>query len=95
MLQKRRIVGIDTRDLKIAKTGAHTYLSEIYKTIQDNKEHLAFEYVFLDTRIPIYTGSSKMGKLWEQLNYMIWKQITLPYKAHWKTRPVHCGIRRY
>ena len=37
MLQKRRIVGIDTRDLKIAKTGAHTYLSEIYKTIQDNK----------------------------------------------------------
>ena len=83
MLQKRRIVGIDTRDLKIAKTGAHTYLSEIYKTIQDNKEHLAFEYVFLDTWIPIYTGSSKMGKLWEQLNYMIWKQITLPYKA-WK-----------
>ncbi len=81
MQQKKRIIGIDTRDLKIAKTGAHTYLSELCKTIQNNRADLQFEYVFLDTSIPIYTGSSKIGKLWEQLNYLIWKQITLPIKA--------------
>lgn len=81
MQQKKRIIGIDTRDLKIAKTGAHTYLSELCKTIQKSSADLQFEYVFLDTRIPIYTGSSKLGKLWEQINYMIWKQITLPFKA--------------
>ena len=80
MQQKKQKIGIDTRDLKIAKTGAHTYLSELCKTIQ-NKQDLQFEYVFLDTRLPIYTGSSKIGKLWEQLSYMIWKQITLPFKA--------------
>jgi glycosyltransferase involved in cell wall biosynthesis len=81
MQQKKRIIGIDTRDLKIAKTGAHTYLSELCKTIQNNQADLQFEYVFLDTRLPIYTGSNKIGKLWEQLNYLIWKQITLPIKA--------------
>jgi len=81
MQQKKRIIGIDTRDLKIAKTGAHTYLSELCKTIQNNRADLQFEYVFLDTRIPIYTGTNKIGKLWEQLNYLIWKQITLPIKA--------------
>lgn len=81
MQQKKRIIGIDTRDLKIAKTGAHTYLSELCKTIQNSRADLQFEYVFLDTRLPIYTGTNKIGKLWEQLNYLIWKQITLPIKA--------------
>lgn len=81
MQQKKRIIGIDTRDLKIAKTGAHTYLSELCKTIQKSRADLQFDYVFLDTRLPIYTGTNKIGKLWEQLNYLIWKQITLPIKA--------------
>ena len=81
MQQKKRIIGIDTRDLKIAKTGAHTYLSELCKTIQYNQTDLQFDYVFLDTRLPIYTGTNKIGKLWEQLNYLIWKQVTLPIKA--------------
>lgn len=81
MQQKKRIIGIDTRDLKIAKTGAHTYLSELCKTIQNSRADLQFEYVFLDTCLPIYTGTNKIGKLWEQLNYLIWKQVTLPIKA--------------
>jgi len=81
MQQKKQKIGIDTRDLKIAKTGAHTYLSELCKAIQNNRADLQFEYVFLDTRLPIYNGSSKIGKLWEQINYMIWKQVTLPFKA--------------
>ena len=84
MQLKKQKIGIDIRDLKIAKTGAHTYLSELCKAIKSNEQDLQFEYVFLDTRLPIYTGSSKIGKLWEQLHYMIWKQLTLPFKA-WLT----------
>jgi glycosyltransferase involved in cell wall biosynthesis len=84
MQLKKQKIGIDIRDLKIAKTGAHTYLSELCKAIKSNEQDLQFEYVFLDTRLPIYTGSSKIGKLWEQVNYIFWKQITLPIKA-WLT----------
>jgi len=81
MQLKKQKIGIDIRDLKIAKTGAHTYLSELCKAINNNKHDLQFEYVFLDTHLPIYTGSSKIGKLWEQVNYIFWKQVTLPIKA--------------
>ena len=81
MQLKKQKIGIDIRDLKIAKTGAHTYLSELCKVINNNKLDLQFEYVFLDTRLPTYTGSSKIGKLWEQVNYIFWKQVTLPIKA--------------
>jgi glycosyltransferase involved in cell wall biosynthesis len=84
MQLKKQKIGIDIRDLKIAKTGAHTYLSELCKAIKNSEQDLQFEYVFLDTRLPIYTGSSKIGKLWEQVNYIFWKQITLPIKA-WLT----------
>jgi glycosyltransferase involved in cell wall biosynthesis len=80
MQVKKQKIGIDIRDLKIAKTGAHTYLSELCKAI-NHKQDLAFEYVFLDTRLPIYTGSHKIGKLWEQLHFIFWKQVTLPIKA--------------
>jgi glycosyltransferase involved in cell wall biosynthesis len=81
MQLKKQKIGIDIRDLKIAKTGAHTYLSELCKAIKNSEQDLQFEYVFLDTRLPVYTGSSKIGKLWEQFNYILWKQVTLPIKA--------------
>ena len=84
MQLKKQKIGIDIRDLKIAKTGAHTYLSELCKAIKNSEQDLQFEYVYLDTRLPVYTGSSKIGKLWEQVNYIFWKQITLPIKA-WLT----------
>jgi glycosyltransferase involved in cell wall biosynthesis len=84
MQLKKQKIGIDIRDLKIAKTGAHTYLSELRKAIKNSDQDLQFEYVFLDTRLPVYIGSSKIGKLWEQVNYIFWKQITLPIKA-WLT----------
>ena len=80
MQVKKQKIGIDIRDLKIAKTGAHTYLSELCKAI-NNKQDLQFQYIFLDTHVPIYTGSHKIGKLWEQFHYVFWKQVTLPIKA--------------
>ena len=81
MQVKKQKIGIDIRDLKIAKTGAHTYLSELCKAIKNSEQDLQFEYVFLDSRLPVYTGSSKIGKLREQVNYIFWKQVTLPIKA--------------
>lgn len=81
MQLKKQKIGIDIRDLKIAKTGAHTYLSELCKVIKNSEQDLKFEYVFLDSHLPVYTGSSKIGKLREQVNYIFWKQVTLPIKA--------------
>jgi len=72
-------VGIDIRDLKISKTGAHTYLCEVCNHLDADSS--IFEYFFLDTIFPIYTGSNKLFKLTEQLSFFIWKQITLPIKA--------------
>lgn len=77
--QKKIKVGIDIRDLKISKTGAHTYLYEVCSHLDQNSA--IFDYVFLDTLLPIYTGSNKLLKLGEQLSFFIWKQITLPIKA--------------
>lgn len=73
-------IGIDVRDLKISKTGAHTYLSELCNQI-NKQENNKFEYVFLDTNWPTYTGYYKAGKLYEQIAFQIWKQFILPLKA--------------
>jgi glycosyltransferase involved in cell wall biosynthesis len=81
MQLKKQKIGVDIRDLKIAKTGAHTYLSELCKAIKNSEQDLQFEYIFLDTHLPVYTGSSLVGKLWEQFYYIFWKQVTLPIKA--------------
>jgi glycosyltransferase involved in cell wall biosynthesis len=80
--QQKIKVGIDIRDLKISKTGAHTYLYEVCNHL--DKHSAIFEYVFLDTALPIYTGPNKLLKLSEQLSFFIWKQITLPIKANLK-----------
>lgn len=79
MTKKKIKVGIDIRDLKISKTGAHTYLLEVCNHLNKNSDQ--FEYVFLDTKKTVYTGSNKALKLFEQLSFFIWKQITLPLKA--------------
>ena len=82
MHHKKVKIGIDIRDLKIAKTGAHTYLRELCNEI-DKQKNNAFEYVYLDSSWPTYSGNNKIGKLYEQCAFLIWKQIILPIKA-WK-----------
>ena len=81
------VIGVDVRDLRVAKTGTRTYLLELcreFKKMQSNTLH----FEFLDTNIPIYTGSNKLLKWAEHLNYQAWKQIILPLKA----RSRHCNI---
>ena len=79
-MPKQLIIGIDIRDLRIAKAGTRTSLEEISKQfmIMNGKECTV--YLF-DTMIPVYTGKNKAFKLVEHIRFQIWKQISLPLKA--------------
>ena len=73
-------IAVDIRDLRVAKTGTKTYLEEICKEFNaisspDVKFH------FIDSVLPIYSGTNKLLKWFEHLNYQVWKQVTLPLKA--------------
>ncbi len=78
-MSKQIKVGIDVRDLRIAKTGARTYLEEL--CFEFRKKDSSFSFVFLDTSLPVYTGGNKMLKLLEHLRFLLWKQLVLPVKA--------------
>lgn len=78
-MSKPIVVGLDIRDLQIAKTGARTYLEEIYKEFQKGRP--GFQFYFFDTSIKVYTGRNRFYKLIEQLRFLLWKQLILPLKA--------------
>jgi glycosyltransferase involved in cell wall biosynthesis len=69
-------VCIDIRDLRIAKTGAKTYLEEI--CAECRKGQPGFSFSFIDTFIPVYTGGNKILKVIEHIRFFCWKQISLP-----------------
>jgi glycosyltransferase involved in cell wall biosynthesis len=73
---KKITVCIDIRDLRIAKTGAKTYLEEICKELK--KGHPDFTFRFIDTWLPVYRGNNKLLKAVEHIRFLGWKQITLP-----------------
>lgn len=79
-MSEKITVGVDIRDLRIAKTGSKTYLEEIYNQFKSNNYDCRF--VFFDTSIPVYTGRYKFFKLIEHIRFLIWKQIILPIKAY-------------
>jgi len=79
-MSKKIRVGLDIRDLRIAKTGSKTYLEEIYNQFKSDKYDC--EFVFFDTSFPVYTGHYKLFKLIEHIRFIIWKQIMLPIKAN-------------
>jgi glycosyltransferase involved in cell wall biosynthesis len=86
-MHKPLIIGVDVRDLRVAKTGTRTYLFELCREFEKlQSDTLRFE--FLDTKLPVYTGNNKLLKWAEHLNYQTWKQIILPLKA----RRRHCDI---
>lgn len=78
-MSKKIRVGLDIRDLRIAKTGARTYLEEIYNQFKSNKYDC--EFIYFDTAFPVYTGHNKFFKLIEHIRFFIWKQLMLPFKA--------------
>ncbi|WP_158798483.1 glycosyltransferase family 1 protein [Pedobacter sp. L105] len=82
------IIGIDIRDLSLAKTGTKTYLAELcsaFKLLEN--EHYHFH--FLDSGSHDSTSSKgSTNKYAEHFRYHLWKQVILPYKA-WRN---HCDI---
>ncbi|MEO5911291.1 MAG: glycosyltransferase family 1 protein [Pelobium sp.] len=80
---KRKTVGIDIRDLRIAKTGARTYLEELIKALKTHSDK-HFNYVFLDSYFHPYTGKNKILKLLEHISFFTWKNVILPFKAFFK-----------
>ncbi len=79
-MTKPLVVGVDIRDLRIAKTGTGTYLKEL--CIQFKKlESPELKFLFFDTNIGVYTGETKLLKLLEHVRLQVWKQIQLPIKA--------------
>lgn len=81
------IIGIDIRDLQLAKTGTKTYLEELCNAFRQ-LENEDYHFHFLDTRIPKYKAGSSIGKYTEHVAYQLWKQLILPIKAWSK----HCDI---
>lgn len=79
-MNKPIIIGIDTRDLKLATTGTRTYLEELIKSLKkiSKKELILVEFKSI---WPPYWGHNLMGKLYEHLSFFIWKQVTLPLKT--------------
>lgn len=73
-------VGIDVRDLRIAKTGTLTYLRELCDEFKKTPD-ADIRFHFLDTSLRIYSGNNKLLKWAEHINYQLWKQIILPVKA--------------
>lgn len=79
-MSKLLIIGVDVRDLRVAKTGTRTYLEELCKEFKQ-LESPEIKFKFLDTRIPVYTGHNRILKLTEHARYQLWKQLILPIKA--------------
>lgn len=79
-ISKKIRVGLDIRDLRIARTGSKTYLEEIFNQFKSNQ--FDCEFIYFDTSIPVYTGRFKMLKLIEHIRFTIWKQLMLPIKAN-------------
>ena len=79
MPEKLRIA-VDVRDLRIAKTGARTYLAELIREFKI-RNSADVQLFFYDTGITVYTGRNKFLKLIEHIRFFFWKQIQLPFKA--------------
>jgi glycosyltransferase involved in cell wall biosynthesis len=78
-MKNKLVVGIDVRDLRIAKTGAKTYLEEILKEFK--RDDHGCQIKFFDSVFPVYAGRNKVLKLLEHVRFFFWKQVLLPVKA--------------
>ena len=83
MNSRQLILGVDIRDLRIAKTGTKTYLEELCKEFKKLEDE-SLKVVFFDTFLPVYIGENKIKKLVEHIRYHVWKQLLLPIRAKFK-----------
>jgi len=70
-------IALDCRDINIATTGTHTYLSELI--VAFNKQHNnQVSFVFIKPFIGIMPGNNAFAKLIRHFQFFFYKQITLP-----------------
>jgi len=78
-------IGVDIRDLRLASTGTKTYLDELLKEFR--KLHgVEINLKEFNSIWKPYWGHSKWGKALEHVQFFIWKQFTLPFKALFSNR---------
>jgi len=82
-MPKPLTIGVDIRDLRLAKTGTKTYLEELCREFK-KMESQELHFQFLDTSFAIYSGDSKTFKLIGHFGYQLWKQLILPFKAFFR-----------
>jgi glycosyltransferase involved in cell wall biosynthesis len=80
-LNKPIVLGVDTRDLRIAQTGARTYLIELIHAWEQQPD---LQLVLLDNARSVYRGKNMALKLLEHLRFFWWKQVQLPLLARRK-----------
>ena len=83
-MSKQIIIGIDIRDLKIAKTGQKTTLEELchqFRLLEGSE----YSFRYFDSNRAGYTGKNKILIAIGHIRYHFWKQVILPYKA-WKEK---------
>ena len=70
-------IALDCRDINIATTGTHTYLSELIAAF--NKQHNnQVSFVFIKPFIAVMPGNNAFAKLIRHFQFFFYKQITLP-----------------
>jgi glycosyltransferase involved in cell wall biosynthesis len=70
-------IALDCRDINIATTGTHTYLSELIAAF--NKQHNnQVSFVFIKPFIGVMPGNNAFAKLIRHFQFFFYKQITLP-----------------
>jgi glycosyltransferase involved in cell wall biosynthesis len=73
-------IALDCRDINIATTGTHTYLSELIAAF--NKQHNnQVSFVFIKPFIGVMPGNNAFAKLIRHFQFIFYKQITLPLLA--------------
>lgn len=77
---KEICVGIDIRDLKVARTGQKTVIEGIYNQFR-SENYPGVRFVFFKSSLPVYTGKKKWMIMLEHIRLQWWKQIEIPIRA--------------
>lgn len=79
-MPKKIRIGVDTRDLRLAKTGKKTALEELCREFRRYPDK-DFEFSFFESRVAGYAGTNKWLLMLEHIRFQWWKQVVLPIKA--------------
>lgn len=85
-------IGIDVSDLRVAKTGQKTYLTELCNAFRKleqedairSKSAKSVEFIYMDSPFPVIKRRGILAILAQHLFHQAWKQIILPIRAYFK-----------